>query len=139
MAAVAYSDIGVKLRMKGATTYDVLIPIIDAPSMGSEPDTTEVTELQMVNKAYVLGRGGVDKIVFGFNWTPENRLALLTVADSVTSKDFLLDLPDDSGYTFSGTSMSYLDSVEGSLKGKLVIAPSSPPVLVEDITALRSV
>ena len=139
MAAIAYSDIGVALRVKGATTYAVLIPITDCPPMGSEADTSEVTELQMTNKAYVLGRGGVDKLSFGFNWTPENRTALALVADSVTSKDFLVDLPDDSGYTFSGTSMFYLDSVDGSLKGKLVIAPSSPPVLVEDITALRSV
>lgn len=138
MAAIALSDIGVQLRRKAADAtgkYEVCVDITGIPSLGSEPDTIEVTRLVSEIKEYILGRQGQEKLLFPYNYTKENWEKVKAYADNKTVSDFLLELPDKSGFKFSGTCSTYLDSSDGALRAQLAIAPSGMEQ-VADITSL---
>ena len=125
MSQIALSDIGVQLRIKNDTgKYEVCIDITGFPAMGSEPDTVEVTRLVSEVKEYILGRQGQERYSFPYNYTKENYKKVQAFADNKTQKSFLLELPDGSGFEFSGTASTHLDAPDGALRAQLTIAPS---------------
>lgn len=136
-ATIALNDIGVQLRREDSSSkkYAVCVDITGIPSLGSEPDTIEVTRLVSDVKEYILGRQGQEKLAFPYNYTKENWAKVQEFADNKTPSNFLLELPDGSGFKFGGTASTHLDSSDGALRAVLTIAPNSMEQ-VEDITGM---
>lgn len=128
MPTIALNDIGVQLRIKGTgadSKYEVCVDITDIPALGSDPETIEVTRKVSDVKEYILGRGGQESLAFPYNYTKENWEKVSAFADSKTSHDFLLELPDQSGFTFSGIASTFFNASDGALRAQLTIAPTN--------------
>lgn len=137
---IAISDIGVQLRRRPGGSedtiqYDVAVDITGLPALGSDPDTIEVTRLVSETKEYILGRQGQERYAFPYNYTKENYMKVKEWADNKTVSDFLLELPDGSGFTFTGTASTHLDAPDGAMRAQLTIAPSNLD-FVEDVSTL---
>lgn len=122
---LAFSDIGTKLYVKNADTYEKLVGIKSVPASGGEPSTLDATELESERNQYIPDRTDSPNQTFTYNRTEEKYEAVKAVCDG-EEHEFLVVFKDGAGTYIRGTAVTYKNEVsKGSvLEATLVITPT---------------
>lgn len=134
LEAVAYSDVGTMLYVKGGTPaqYTELVGIKSVPASGGEPATIDVTELKSDRNQYIADRTDSPNQTFTYNRTESKYDAVKTICDG-EEHEFLIVFQDGAGTYIKGTAVTYKNEVSkgSALEATLVITP----VAIEDKTS----
>lgn len=113
MSGLLSKDIKLSVKTGAESQYEELPLLMEVPEMGATPEKVDVTTLADGNRKYIDGIKDYGDLAFKFLYENAEGSAYRTLRgyeDAGTVADYKVELPDGTGFAFSGQVSTKIDS-----------------------------
>ena len=130
MAGILSKDIKLSSKAGSASQYEELPLLMEVPEMGGTPEKVDVTTLADASRKYIDGVKDYGDLAFKFLYENTEGSAFRTLRgyeESGTAADYKVELPDGTGFAFSGQVSTKIDSaaVNAAAVGRIPVGVTS--------------